>query len=106
MQPRRVVSVVMLLRELHALLSDGRDEADVARVLGELPGEVAAHYRRISGRRAPLATLVEGHCPVCRLRVPAQLENAARRGDGYLICPHCSRILLLGPPDPPLPRAA
>ncbi len=111
-----LISVRSILDELHAVhvslrarerKEGGRKASREEMELGELhtrraaaaaqlPVELANHYHRLCrGRSLPVAIVAGGHCSGCQLRLPAQTVNAGRSGGGYLVCPHCQRILLV-----------
>jgi predicted nucleic acid-binding Zn-ribbon protein len=66
-----------------------------AAAFAQLPTGLRSFYRRLQARRRPSVALVEdGRCGGCRQTVPpAMLREEAR---GYLACPHCLRLLIIG----------
>jgi predicted nucleic acid-binding Zn-ribbon protein len=66
------------------------------KVLSELNPAVLKRYERLSERHRDVAvTRVESeHCGACGQQLPPQLAVEVRKGDQFIMCPACGRILI------------
>lgn len=108
--PCEVMSILLELNALEGELRGMQRANPLAEQLGKmmerraalaarLPAVLATHYQRLVKRgAAPIAMVTGGHCSACQLKIPRQSEIAGRALGGFLLCPHCSRILLTDDP--------
>ena len=61
----------------------------------EVPAVVLERYDVLfaRGRGPAVATVNEGCCSACHLRLPAVLDYEIRKAPGIFTCPHCRRML-------------
>lgn len=66
------------------------------KILSEIDPALQRKYERlVSHHRDVAVTRVEdGHCGTCRQQVPPQLAVEVRKGEQFITCPACGRILV------------
>ena len=66
-------------------------------VRNQIDPKVLVEYDRLAqaGAVPPLASVDEGVCTGCRIRLPRQFIQDARATPGLVRCPSCGRVILL-----------
>jgi mannitol/fructose-specific phosphotransferase system IIA component (Ntr-type) len=69
-------------------------EESIESMVGELPGEHAAAFRRLVGRDGMAIVPVNGlNCSACAMAIPVGTVNEIRAADRIHTCPACARYL-------------
>jgi predicted nucleic acid-binding Zn-ribbon protein len=81
-----------------AKLAGGEIQAQIARLVGMLPPDVASRVTRLRRRDGhAVAWLADGVCTGCYAQLPAQKAIAAEAGRQLVICPSCARYVVHRP---------
>jgi predicted nucleic acid-binding Zn-ribbon protein len=66
------------------------------KILGELSAPLLKRYERVAEKHRDQAVtrLDSEHCGVCGTQVPPQVAVEVRKGDQFITCPACGRILV------------
>ncbi len=79
-----------------AELRTRHDELDAQRekLYPAIPDKELQTYKQIAGTRGEaIATVKNGNCSLCYMRLPMQIQNLALIGREMVCCPSCGRIL-------------
>ena len=83
----------MLLAEKHALIASlEKKESDLTPGIEE---SILFKFERIIKNKAGVGIVpIHGHvCQGCHITLPVQFVNEVRKGEEFMFCPYCSRVL-------------
>ncbi len=83
----------MLLAEKHALIASlEKKESDLTPGIEE---SILFKFERIIKNKAGVGIVpIHGHvCQGCHITLPVQFVNEVRKGEDFMFCPYCSRVL-------------
>ncbi len=87
---------VLVARQAEASAEVERLQRERPRLLSEVSAPLLKRYERVAEKHGDQAVtrLDHEHCGVCGTQVPPQVAVEVRKGDQFITCPACGRILV------------